>query len=320
MSNKHRIGFRSMECATEAGGRKKAFVGDWAENAEGAEGYDSISQAVRVDNNCLLQFYSTAFLPLQRPQVDVETRQPRRSRCLDVGCGPGRLTVEYLLPTLPTWCEKLVAVDNSEPMLRFAQERYPHPKVQYKRLDIAVDEDVARFRKAEGCFEMIYSFGALHWIRDQNQALRNIGKLMAPGGECFVTFSASMLLFDIITAAMERQRWKRFSEQIRHIVPITNAMDIGSLRSYSASLLNATDLTPLTCEVFLSSLDLSVSVERFANFCTTANPLHHVLPTEEKQELQKFTQEFLLDWVKKNSGKLINDFKRIVIHAHKKCM
>lgn len=307
----------NMEDSKDAYGRKKAFVGEWAENSEGAEGYDRISQAVRVDNGALLQCYSTTFHPLLRSPEDVETSERLRGRCLDVGCGPGRFTVEYLLPSLPAWCEKLVAVDNSESMLTFARENKPHPKVEYKRLDIAVDEDVGRFCKSEGCFEMVYSFGTLHWIGDQKQALRNIEKLMAPGGECFVTFSGSMILFDIITTAMESPRWEKFSVQIRHIVPVTNGMDMRSLRSYAASLLDATNLTPLTCEVFLSSLDLKVNVEDFTDFCTTANPLHHLLPSEEKKELRKFTHEFLAEWVQKNSGKLINDFKRIVIHAQK---
>lgn len=300
-----------------AGGRQKAFVGDWAENAGGAEGYDSISRAIRLDNNALLQFYTRAFLPFHRSHGDIGTNKRLRGRCLDIGCGPGRFTVEYLLPSLPSWCEKLVAVDNSESMLTFARENQPHPKVEYKRLDIAVDEDVARFCEIEGCFEMVYSFGTLHWIFDQIQALRNIAKLMTPGGECFVTFSGSMLLFDIITATMAQPRWEKNSEQIRHIVPVTNVMDMASLRSYAASLLNATDLTPLTCEVLLSPQDLNVSVEHFADFCTTANPLHHLLPDEEKQELRKFTHEYLVEWVEKNSGQLINDCKRIVIHAHK---
>ncbi|KAH9379759.1 hypothetical protein HPB48_000096 [Haemaphysalis longicornis] len=65
-------------------------------------------------------------------------------------------------------------------MLQLAREKHPHPKVEYKRLDIANDKDVARFSAEEGCFEIVYSFAAFHWIPDQHQAIRNIEKLMVP--------------------------------------------------------------------------------------------------------------------------------------------
>ncbi|XP_077531235.1 juvenile hormone acid O-methyltransferase-like [Haemaphysalis longicornis] len=121
-------------------------------------------------------------------------------------------TFKYLLPRLPAWCEKLVGVDNADPMLEFARQNRADPKIEYKHLDLMVDNDVARFVKEQGQFEMVFSFQTLHWVCDQYQAVRNIATLLAPGGECFLQFSHTLVLFDIYSALLESPRWKKYSE------------------------------------------------------------------------------------------------------------
>ncbi|EEC10084.1 conserved hypothetical protein [Ixodes scapularis] len=99
---------------------------------------------------------------------------------LDVGCGPGDVTRDCLLPRCPP-CRRIVAVDVSEDMVKYAQEHFAHPKICYDVLDIG-SKDISDFVERHGEFDRVYSFFSLHWITDQETVLKNVAKLMKPGG------------------------------------------------------------------------------------------------------------------------------------------
>ncbi|XP_077531172.1 uncharacterized protein LOC144143270 [Haemaphysalis longicornis] len=316
--------------------------GDWVRTTKGVEAFDRWTQAIKNDKSVTLDFFMAAFQPI----VDADGNEPPPRQCIDIGCGPGSFTLEHLLPRVPAWCEKLVAVDNSQAMLQLAREKYAHPNIEYKCLDITVDADVATFIVKSGQFPLVYSLGALHWIRDQQKAMRNIATLMAPGGECFVTFPGTMMLIDIYVAMMESSRWTKYSEHLKKLVPVTHGMDVTTLRSYANSLVSTAKLVPLTTEVFPSFVDLTTCGEEIAvhlpgmeslfsypniasvevtsprrssanGYCVSSNPVYRLLPDHEKEELKKFTCEFIEDIRKRNDGKLIADSQRVVIHASK---
>ncbi|KAL3223980.1 hypothetical protein MRX96_027049 [Rhipicephalus microplus] len=123
----------------------------------------------RKHNNTVLEFCQPAFLaePLSTMQV------------LDVGCGTGDFTRDFLLPRcLP--CARLVGIDCSVDMIKYASRHSAHEKIEYEVLDIG--EDVTEFISHRGRFDRVYSFYCLQWLKDQGRALKNIAALMAPGG------------------------------------------------------------------------------------------------------------------------------------------
>ncbi|XP_070386579.1 juvenile hormone acid O-methyltransferase-like [Dermacentor albipictus] len=135
-------------------------------------------------------------------------------------------------------------------MLDFAREHRAHPLIEYRTLDLAAEDDVARFVREHGRFQRVYSFLTIHWTADQHGAMRNIETLMAPGGECFLVFSDNIVLFDIFKAMMTDPRWAKYEDILKAYIPETVGMkDIRSLRSHLASIVSATNLTPLACEV-----------------------------------------------------------------------
>ncbi|XP_077488776.1 juvenile hormone acid O-methyltransferase-like isoform X4 [Amblyomma americanum] len=127
---------------------------------------------------------------------------------IDVGCGPGNLTLHYLLPRLPP-CRRLVAVDQSPVLLKAAKEKYSHPKIEYLQLDIL--DDVDGFVREQGQFQRLYSFATLHWVRDQRRAMRHIEKLMAPGGECMLLFKWTAHFMHLYDAVTKSPRWAKYS-------------------------------------------------------------------------------------------------------------
>ncbi|XP_077529535.1 trans-aconitate 2-methyltransferase-like [Haemaphysalis longicornis] len=307
-----------MDQTKGAMGQDKMYIGDWAETSDGAQAYARMTEDMCASRGAFLKFFSAAFPSSCPSPTDLEGNQRVPGRCLDIGCGPGGFTVDHLVPCLPAWCEKLLAVDNSEAMLQLAREKHPHPKVEYKRLDIANDKDVARFSAEEGRFEMVYSFAALHWIPDQHQAIRNIEKLMVPGGECFVSFGGTASVFDLFAALVASPRWTKYAQHLQNLVPVTNGMNKMELRSYTATLLDGLDLTPLAFEVFSVNHVLGIAAEELADFYTTSNPIYRLLSDMEKEDLRNFTQVFFQELEKKHSGKLIIETNRILIHAYKK--
>ncbi|XP_077491084.1 uncharacterized protein LOC144101768 isoform X3 [Amblyomma americanum] len=127
---------------------------------------------------------------------------------IDVECGPGNLTLHYLLPRLPP-CRRLVAVDQSPVLLKAAKEKYSHPKIEYLQLDIL--DDVDGFVREQGQFQRLYSFATLHWVRDQRRAMRHIEKLMAPGGECMLLFKWTAYFMHLYDAMTKSPRWAKYS-------------------------------------------------------------------------------------------------------------
>ncbi|XP_075724432.1 juvenile hormone acid O-methyltransferase-like isoform X2 [Rhipicephalus microplus] len=170
----------------------------------------------------LLDTFHKAFAP----------SEDENQQFLDIGCGTGRLTAECLLPRCPP-CRRLVAVDKSSAMLKFAAKNYPHPKIVYLALDIV--QDVEEFKREQGQFQRVYSFLTLHWMLDQRRCLSNIERLMAPGGECFLLFKRSVHFFALFEAMISSQRWSKYSQVLEDMTPATAALnDVASLREITS--------------------------------------------------------------------------------------
>lgn len=289
----------------------------WARTANFAETYDRTTKAIMPAMGAILDSFKGSFLPNFQPPTTGNNEEYRRPQCLDIGCGPGRFTLHFLLPRLPAWCEKLVAVDHAAHMLDFARNKRSDPKIEYSNLDLMVDADVARFVVEQGQFHMVFSFLTLHWISDQHHALHNIAALMEPGGECFLVFAQTLVMFDLYVALMKSPRWKKYSDILKPFIPATHYMDVMSMRSHVASLVSEANLILLAGEVFLTTADMNISVEEAADFYTKRNHFHCLLKEEEKQELWKFTYDFVNGLSKQDSGRRLREHHILVIHAFK---
>ncbi|KAL1426021.1 hypothetical protein MTO96_003490 [Rhipicephalus appendiculatus] len=286
--------------------------------AKSVQVYEEASQTIEATMASVLDFFDTAFLRDEELPGGAEEDGPQKSRCqfIDVGCGPGTFTLKQLLPRLPSRCQRLLAVDNSEAMLEFARENRAHPRIEYRALDLASEDEAARFVREHGRFQRVYSFFTMHWTADQRRAMRNIETLMAPGAECFLVFSNNIVLFDIFKAMVAAPRWAKFAEVLKAYIPETTEMkNITSLRSHLASLVRATKLTPLACEVVRTKLIMKLSNQASPDFFTLLNPVYPLLDEAEKAELKTFTIDFLTKH--KGSGDPYKEQIMLVIHAYK---
>jgi trans-aconitate 2-methyltransferase len=94
-------------------------------------------------------------------------------RILDVGCGEGKVTAQ-IAGCAPN--ASVVGVDPSHDMIGFAQSHHTLPNLRFQMAD-------ARSLPFQDEFDFVVSFNALHWVPDQEAALRSIHAAMVNGGK-----------------------------------------------------------------------------------------------------------------------------------------
>lgn len=147
---------------------------------------------------------------------------------LDIGCGPGDVTINHVRKRLPETFEKLIGVDISDNMIEYCREKYKDLRAtEFHKMDIG--GDMNKYPDFLEKFDHIVSFTVLHWVQDQKYVVNylqryfvashnnvaflfndflpyftliqnrkvfsNILKLLKPGGNLLATFVASITSF-----------------------------------------------------------------------------------------------------------------------------
>jgi trans-aconitate 2-methyltransferase len=126
-------------------------------------------------------------------------------RVLDIGCGNGRNTSE-IAARVPQG--SVVGVDFSSNMVAFAGSQYPasHPNLKFQAAD-------ARHLPFASEFDLVVSFNALHWVPEQQLALRSIRAALKPEGRAqlrMVFRGERKSLEDVLQETCHSPRWHRY--------------------------------------------------------------------------------------------------------------
>ena len=139
-------------------------------------------------------------------------------RVLDIGCGNGRNTSE-IAARLPQG--SVVGVDFSSNMVDFASSQYAasHPNLNFQVAD-------ARHLPFGPEFDLVVSFNALHWVPEQELALRSIHAALKPEAQAklrMVFRGERMSLEDVLQQISHSERWHRYftssSDPYLHLTP-----------------------------------------------------------------------------------------------------
>lgn len=136
---------------------------------------------------------------------------------IDIGCGPGDVTMELIAPLISKKFARLLATDISPMMIENAKKFYENGvpnRITFDLLNIADSNDVDRFLLTNEPFDHVTSIHCLHWIRDQHTAFKNISKLMKPNGDGLFIFVARNPLFDFFQKQAEKQQYR---EQLKDV-------------------------------------------------------------------------------------------------------
>jgi ubiquinone/menaquinone biosynthesis C-methylase UbiE len=113
----------------------------------------------------------------------VEAVIPRSSRILDAGCGSGVTAGKLMEGGYAVW-----GIDFAEPMIRQARELCGSHQ-------FAVG-DIEHMPYADNAFDMVVSLGVIEYLESDEQVLREIRRVLRPGGRAVIAISngSSLLL------------------------------------------------------------------------------------------------------------------------------
>ncbi len=138
---------------------------------------------------------------------------------LDVGCGDGKVTAQ-IASRVPRGT--VVGVDQSTEMVRYASDRFgtgAWPNLRFQTAD-------ARHLGFSEEFDLVVSLNALHWVPDQEAALRSIQAALKPGGLAqlrLVPRGERKSLEEVIEETRRSSRWsayfREFSDPYLRLTP-----------------------------------------------------------------------------------------------------
>ncbi|MEA2544400.1 MAG: trans-aconitate 2-methyltransferase [Acidobacteriaceae bacterium] len=138
-------------------------------------------------------------------------------RILDVGCGNGKTTAE-IAARVPQGA--VVGVDASADMIAFAAANAPpHANLQFAVADV-------RQLPYQHQFDLVVSFNVLHWIPEQDRALRSIRAVLKDAGLAqlrLVPKGQRKSLEDVLEETRLSSRWGSYFQSFRdpylHLTP-----------------------------------------------------------------------------------------------------
>jgi len=146
-----------------------------------------------------------------------------RGQCMDIGCGPGDLTKDILLPVLDS-NSVLVGTDISENMIEYAQKTYGVKKrLEFEVLDIQTKKLPQKYVHK---FDHVFSIYALQWCNDIRQAFENIYHMLRPDGTMLVVFIASHDICKVLENMIQDDRFASYiPNTYKCIFPYQNSVN-----------------------------------------------------------------------------------------------
>lgn len=177
----------------------------------------------------------------------LQWREDGQDSVLDIGCGTGDVTIDYILPLMPNNYSRLVGADLSEQMIGYARETYETEKISFEKLDIGIGIDAMSTEMEP--FDHITSFYCLHWVQNQKLATKNIYRLLRPTGDCLVAFLASNPIYEIYKLLAQNVKWRKYMQNLNRFIspyqyadnPVEECEKIlymAGFRDYSVTLKN----------------------------------------------------------------------------------
>lgn len=134
---------------------------------------------------------------------------------LDIGCAGGDVTVDVLKPILPVNFSRIMGVDISETMVKYAKENFDIPKVSFDVLDIT--GDVSDFEREYNTFDHIHSSAVLNMIPDQMSVIKNIYKLLKPNGDCILYIVNESSFYEAYRR-LDKNKWGKWMQGIDDLI------------------------------------------------------------------------------------------------------
>ncbi|XP_072747973.1 juvenile hormone acid O-methyltransferase-like [Anoplolepis gracilipes] len=210
-------------------------------------------------------------------------------KCMDIGCGPGDITKNILLPALNPNAV-MIGTDISENMIEFAKKTYGNEKLKFEVLDI---QTTSLPKKYISRFDHVFSFNVLHWCYDIRQALENIYRIIRPNGNMLLMFAASQDIFEVIKILAQDNCFASYIQDVRKYISPFN--DSACPRKELRKLLKS-----IGFEIYHCSLrEMTYSSKDVNNFLFSIMSMYSFLDKMSYNQKEEFQNKFIHEFVKR---------------------
>ncbi|XP_011878401.1 PREDICTED: uncharacterized protein LOC105567817 isoform X1 [Vollenhovia emeryi] len=228
-------------------------------------------------------------------------------KCMDLGCGPGNITKDILLPSLGSSAH-IIGVDISEHMVKYANEKYNDEKrLQFEVLNA---ETKSLPKKYISEFDHIFSFRSLNWCSDIRQAVTNIYQMLQPNGFTLLQIVVAQDYLEIIPRLIRDIRFAQYvPEKIKNILPY---QEFNCTRKGFKELLQSEGFTVHHC----SRRNEINFEEKSGPFIGTLLSITHFLQDMPQDLVDQFKDAIKYEYMKKNNYKRVHNNEELTIHLH----
>lgn len=129
----------------------------------------------------------------------------KHCKVLDVGCGTGNVTHDVLQPELPVATREVIGIDRDRTVVEYANANYGGGKLRFEHVDIVHDRNFVDAHL--NYFDHIFSFSCLHFVREQETALKHIRKMLSSGGDFSFSCVTSCMFFKVVAHMALTEKW-----------------------------------------------------------------------------------------------------------------
>jgi juvenile hormone acid methyltransferase len=209
-------------------------------------------------------------------------------QCMDIGCGPGDVTKNILLPALDPNAVILEGTDVSKNMIEFAKKTYGNEKrLKFEVLDIQTKSLPEKYISG---FDHIFSFHALNWCYNIQQALENIYCMLRPGGSILLLIVATHDIFEVMKIMAQDFRFAQYIQDVKKYISPFN--DSAQPRKELRTLLKNIGFEVHHCSLRETTYS-SKNSNHFLSSIISIYPFLDKMSHDQKEEFKKeFTREF----------------------------
>ncbi|KAG4079368.1 hypothetical protein HA402_008060 [Bradysia odoriphaga] len=140
-------------------------------------------------------------------------RADGRDSLIDVGCGGGGHTMDFVLPILPKNFDRLIGIDNSSEMIAYAQKTYSRPNIEFKTFDI-VEGDTTKLPQVDH----IISLYVFHLLPEHEKAVTNMFNMLKPGGDFFLAYLRYFALYTAYELISRDPKWSKYIADVNDVI------------------------------------------------------------------------------------------------------
>jgi len=159
---------------------------------------------------------------------------------LDLGCGDGKVTAELARLVADG---SVVGVDNSRQMIELAKEKYSpnrHPNLLFQVMD-------ASALSFEGCFDVVFSNAALHWVKNHQPVIAGLYKSLRVGGKILLRMGGKGDAAGIISTMNDVKaaaKWAQYFTEFEFPFTFLGVDDYQALLKEAGFSINRVELIP----------------------------------------------------------------------------